>query len=222
MKLATRMCITLALLLLAVANCAVGQESSSSSSKKLDLSTITVRAPFGYWYPSNFFSQPPNVYAAVSYEGILITGLPVNPPLLGHFDKNGKVVNGDYVLVVYTDLNTAPITKVWFSGLFATVDQPVVSGMPPIHEGQPLAQYEFALGTTSAAQIRGSEGTVYLGIALLKRANQPLDTAWGATLSQVIHIDDTIPGFPSGNYILPVQYSTASFTIGGAAYFSRR
>jgi hypothetical protein len=75
--------------------------------------------------------------------------------------------------------------------------------------------------TNVGTQIRGTEGTVVLGLALLKRANQSLDTAWGVTLSQVIRIDDTIPGFPAGNYISPGQFNTASFTIGGAAYFDR-
>jgi hypothetical protein len=222
-KLGMRIFIPLTILLLTVPNCAVGQElSSSSSSKKPDLSTVIVQAPFGFWYPSSFFNQPPNVYATTSYYGINIIGLPSNPPLLGHFDKNGKVVNGDYVLVLYLDLNTAPITKVWFSGGWATVGQPVATLTASIRDGQPLVQYSFNMGTASDAQISGTEGTVYLGIALLKRANQPLHTAWGATLSQVIRIDDTIPSFPSGNYILPMQYGTASFTIGGAAHFSRR
>jgi hypothetical protein len=161
-----------------VTNYGLAQEQYVSSQP--DLSAITIQAPYGFWYPSSLFNQPPNVNIATSYQGIGITGLPVDPPTLGHFDKNGKVVGGDYVLVLYADLDTAPITKVWFMNLWPTVDQPIVVGIPTVHEGQPLGLYEFALGATNVGtQIRGTEGTVYLGIALLTKANENLKKAWG-------------------------------------------
>jgi hypothetical protein len=192
-----------------------------STQHNFDLSTISVRSPFGFEYPSTYFNQPPRVTVVNSYEGILITGVPTNPPLLGHFDQKGKVVNGDYALVLYVDLDTAPITKLWFSGLWPTVDQPVIAGIPSIKDGESLQEYEFALGATNlATQIRGTEGTIRIGIALLDKANQSLETAWGATFTQTIRINDAVGQY--GNYIFTdgvVQHNTAAFSKGGAAYF---
>jgi hypothetical protein len=218
----------LLVLLSATAVCAQAQDSNTLvGSQQPDLSAITIRTPYGFWYPSNLFYQPPNVDIATSYAGISIPGGLENPPILGHFDKNGKVVNGSYVVVFYADLYTAPITKLWFNNFgWPTEDQPIVSGIATYPDGTPLGGMELAIGATNiGTQIRGVEGTVFLGVALLTRANQSPDKAWGATTSHVIRIDDTIPNFPYGDFIRDangnITFTTASLTVGGAAHFKR-
>jgi hypothetical protein len=206
------------------------QTVSADNSRQADWSAITIRAPYGFEYPSSYFNPPPNTTVANSYEGFLFTGLPESPPVLGHFDTNGKVIGGDYVLIYCADLGTSPITTVWFYGLFPSVDQPVVCREFD-NGGQPLAQYEFPLGAiggeyhlgalTIHTEVRGAEGTVMLGVALLERKHQSLETVWGTTISQVIRIDDSAG--PYGGFIRlsddSLGYHTASFSLGGAAHF---
>jgi hypothetical protein len=225
-----RRLLVLPVFLLAVLALGQDQPVSADNSRQADWSAITIRAPYGFEYPSSYFNPPPNTTIINSYEGFLFIGLPASPPVLGHFDTNGKVIGGDYVLIYCVDLGTAPITTVWFYGLFATLDQPVVCrGFD--NGGQPLAQYEFPLGAiggeyhlgalTIHTEVRGSEGTVTLGVALLERKHQSLETVWGTTISQVIRIDDSAG--PYGGFIRlsdeTLGYHTASFSLGGAAHF---
>lgn len=221
-----KICVWLVLLSIIV-TCALAQQPNSLSTSQPDLSAVTIQAPFGYWYPSSFFTETPGVQLSTSYQGIMV--IATNSPIkIGHFDKNGKVVNGDYVMVFYADLDTAPISKLWFNNFgWLSIEQPVVSGIPSNLDGQLFGSaLEVRIGATNVAtQIWGTQGTAYVGVALLTRANQNLDKAWGATVSQVIRIDDSITGFPYGNFIHSadgnVTYTTASFTIGGAARFKK-
>lgn len=213
---------------------ALGQDQtvSADNSRQADWSAITIRAPYGFEYPSSYFNPPPNTTIINSYEGFLVTGLPENPPVLGYFDTKGKVIGGDYVLIYCVDLGTAPITTVWFYGLFPTLDQPVVC-RKFIPDGLPVGGWpgEFPLGAiggeyhlgalTIHTEVRGIEGTVTLGVALLERKHQSLETAWGTTISQVIRIDDSAG--PYGGFIRlsddTLGFHTASFSLGGAAHF---
>jgi len=104
-----KICVWLVLLSIIV-TCALAQQPNSLSTSQPDLSAVTIQAPFGYWYPSSFFTETPGVQLSTSYQGIMV--IATNSPIkIGHFDKNGKVVNGDYVMVFYADLDTAPISK---------------------------------------------------------------------------------------------------------------
>lgn len=60
-----------------------------------------------------------------------------------------------------------------------------------------------------------------LGVALVDREHQSLDSAWGATITQTIRIDDTVPDgtliFVDGRVVQP----PVSFVPGGASYFKK-
>ncbi|MGE5305410.1 MAG: hypothetical protein ACM3TN_19035 [Alphaproteobacteria bacterium] len=136
-----------------------------------------------------------------------------------------EVVGGNAVLMVFIDLGTAPVTKVFLPAtngsnpIFVTPPAPRAAGilnaagfiLPPDFTG---IEPEF-LGPVTAPI--GTEGEMYIGLAFLERANQPLSEALGVMVPYRVRIGEStlfLQG-PDGSLSFTRQLS-----FGGAAFFA--
>lgn len=194
--------------------------SFASTSFALPVGTYaTLQYAYGYQIPA---SHPTTIVT-----GVQIWDLGPSPISLGTFDAYGNVSGGDAVLMAYLNMGTAPVNSAGLpgvsgGGMFVTQSSPINSGMTntngftlPVNTNSVAFGVSFPAGTESASI--GSEGDLYIGLAFLESADQPLSEALGVTVPYHVRIGET-GGFiqqPEGT----IFYYT-DFSIGGASYFA--
>ncbi len=173
--------------------------------------TVTVRAIVGF--------QLTPTYPPVVASGVQIFDVSPNPITLGAYDEKGnQVVGGDYVLEVYLYLGATPLSKVWLPGdIIVTPEDPWAWGvlnatgltLPPQY---PAFDPGMWVGTSPI----GSEGDLYIGLALRTSRTQPLSKALGLTAPYRVRIGET------AGFLYNEEGSVAvwmTMTPGGVAFF---
>ena len=150
--------------------------------------------------------------------GLQITDVSPTPLTIGTFDHRGRVVGGDAVLVAFIDLGTAPLAQAAVGGMIiVTPSDPRASDplnatgfvLPPDFTG---IEPQLTVGTAAL----GTEGVMFLGLAFLTHARQPLSEALGVTVAYRVAIG------PASMFLTRADgaiFSTTQMTIGGAAFF---